>query len=468
MATTMMHGRNLFQRMLLLVVGFLWMPSADCYFPLLVRRTAQPELRLPLHMTSRYDDSSSSAKTKSADSEKNLSSLLELNRRETLAGTAAMASLPWLREAVVSGEVFTWTTTTATAGVVPEALLQGDAIVRNLWLNRLAYPVLVVALEAGLFEALQRKALTKDELGRRMTPPVQGTGRVLEAMVAVLASLDLVHVQEKGHFQKVSLTAAARHVLLQDSPYFWGPQLLAGDGLTSALRRAVQTENKPPKSYSGHSTASIDSFIDSMQAHGSVTAVATAQALDSVIGVSAIVPAKHILDMAGGSGCFATALSAQSRNKIQVTLADLPSVVARWRHQQRPFLASSRGSVHAVPADLFHAETWPIGPDCHLMANVLHDWGTSQVVEILRASRDALAKSTSNGRLVVIEQLLDSNRTGPLPAALASISMLLGDWRTGKQYSYAELEALAKQAGFSRVKLGPPCGSFHTAVIAHV
>jgi hypothetical protein len=46
--------------------------------------------------------------------------------------------------------------------------------------------------------------------------------------------------------------------------------------------------------------------------------------------------------------------------------------------------------------------------------------------------------------------------------------MLLGDWRTGKQYAFVELEALAKHAGFSRVELGPRCGNFHTAVIAYI
>lgn len=377
--------------------------------------------------------------------------MLDFSRRDTLAGTAALLSFPFLKDLILSGEAGL----VSSAGV-SEALLEGDAIVRNLWLNRLTYPVLIVALETGVFEALKNKVLTKEELGRRMTPNVLGSGRVLEAIVAVLASVGLLQVKDN---EQVSLTDAARQVLLKDSPYFWGSQLLAADGLTSALRRALQTEGQPVKEYAGHSTASIDSFIDSMQAHGVVTAQATAEALEPVIGRLAAEPANHVLDMAGGSGCFAAALSAKG---LTVTLADLPTVVARWRHQH-PF-----ATVNAVPADLFSADSWPTGPDCHLMANVLHDWGEPQVLAILQASRAALAKSGTSGRLVVIEQLLADDRSGPLPAALASVSMLLGDWRSGKQYSYTELEALVEKAGFSRVKLGPKCGSFHTAVIAYV
>jgi 3-hydroxy-5-methyl-1-naphthoate 3-O-methyltransferase len=129
-----------------------------------------------------------------------------------------------------------------------------------------------------------------------------------------------------------------------------------------------------------------------------------------------------------------------------------------------------------VPADLFDSETWlRNGPDCHLLANVLHDWSEQQVSLILQSSYNALRQnllSSSNisnsGRLIIIEQLLADDNSGPLPAALASVSMLLGDWRSGKQYSFVEIKSLMEHAGFSRVELGPKCGNFHTAVVGYV
>lgn len=396
-----------------------------------------------------------------------------LNRRETLAGSAAALSFLPLMKDFLDGETLP-NDLSAISGI-SAAALQGDTIVRNLWLSRLTYPVLIVALETGIFEALKNKPLMKEELGRRMTPKLQGGGRILEAILAVLVSLELLQVKD----DKVSLTEASRAVLLKDSPYFWGSQLLAADGLTSSLRRAIRTEDSSMvKDYSVHSDATIGSFIDSMQAHGSVTAQSTAQALEPWIGRTADAPARRVLDMAGGSGCFAAALAARG---IPVTLADLPTVVARWRKQNNnPLMANkpNRKLLDAVPVDLFAADTWPIGPDVHLMANVLHDWGEAQVLSILQASHAVLQKTaqsknegngtSSENRLIVIEQLLNNNRSGPLPAALASVSMLLGDWRTGKQYSYVELKTFMKQAGFRSVELGPKCGEFHTAVIAHV
>jgi O-methyltransferase domain len=390
------------------------------------------------------------------------STVLDQNRRKAMTGsTAALLSLPHLHE--VFGTLQLNTFGVNGLNKVPEALLQGDFIVRNLWLSRLSYPVLIVCLEIGFFEALKDKALYKDELGKRLDPQLRGNGRALEALVAVMSSLGLLEIQSSS---KVALTESARYVLLRNSPYFWGSQLLAADGITSALRRAVHTENEHgTKNYAGHSTEAIESFINSMQAHGAITAEATAEALDSIIGKAAQYPATHILDMAGGSGCFATALS--DRYGITVTLADLPTVVDKWQHHH---LFSKK--INAVPSDLFNAGTWPSnGPDCHFLANVLHDWSKPQVSLILEASYTVLRRnktSSSPNRLIVVEQLLSDDNSGPLPAALASVSMLLGDWRTGKQYSYLEIEALAKKAGFSKVVMGPKCGNFHTAIIAYV
>jgi O-methyltransferase domain len=471
---------SIFTYIVALVVCVVFVPvnglvSVSQYRPMRAGAAA-PAPRTNQFMWSQLDDDTKDTGIRSKEAYRDeiqalVADLTSLSRRDTIVGSAAVVgALPFLWNQMGPSHMGALSPTTIG---VSRAALQGDAIVRNLWLSRLSYPVLIVALETGLFEALNAQSLTKDELGRRMTPNLKGQGRVLEAMVAVLASLELLQVSN----DKVSLTEAGRAVLVQDSPFFWGSQLLAADGLTSSLRRALHTEDRPVKEYAGHSDATIGSFIDSMQAHGSVTAQATALALEPFIGPRAPVPARRVLDMAGGSGCFAAALASRG---IPVTLADLPPVVTRWQQQRNRNDRRTVALMNAVPADLFVPATWPVGPDVHLLANVVHDWGSAQVMSILQASRAALQASSAtqangtvadqNGRpqyrLIVVEQLLSNDRAGPLPAALASVSMLLGDWRTGKQYSYAELEHYLKQAGFSRVELGPQCGDFHTAVIA--
>jgi hypothetical protein len=160
-----------------------------------------------------------------------------VGRRETLTGTAALLSLPLLKEVLCQANVLPPVGLPGESAALSESLLPGDTIIRNLWLSRLTYPVLIVALQSGLFEALRHRSISKDELGTRLTPPVSGQGRFMEAMVAVLCSLELLHI---GTDQLVSLTDPARPVLLQDSPYYWGHQLLAADGTYQEVRFFVR------------------------------------------------------------------------------------------------------------------------------------------------------------------------------------------------------------------------------------
>jgi acetylserotonin N-methyltransferase len=426
------------------------------------------------------------------------------SRRDT--GLAAAASLiagplflqreTFFSTPTTTANVLSTATSTAAATAALEA---GDALIRNIWLGRLAYPTLIVALEMGLFEALKDRPLSLDQLGRKLQPKLSGaSSRALEAVTSVLLSLGLVEWTNKNHNAKtdmidrdvgvvgdgspidiqnlhLSLTESARAVLLRDSPFFWGAQLLAADGVTATLRRRIQLESRNSAAdsastsgivaYDSHSDQVIDSFIDSMQSHSAVTAEATAKALEGVLPLLSE-GSCHVLDMAGGSGCFSLALAKHYPN-VKVTLADLPNVVASWKRRHQGATASVVQRIDAVPANLFDGSTWPRDCQVVLLANVLHDWGDMQALDILSNARLALTSSTKDCMVVIVEQLLNYERTGPLPAALASISMLLGDWRTGKQYTLAELKELAQHAGFRRVELGPKCGSFHHAVLCH-
>jgi acetylserotonin N-methyltransferase len=191
-----------------------------------------------------------------------------------------------------------------------------------------------------------------------------------------------------------------------------------------------------------------------MEAHSSATAEASAAVLP-------LSGRERLLDMAGGSGCFSRAL-ASAHPRLTCTVGDVPEVIAL--HKRGTFIEHAlRGRVRAVEADLFRADTWPRGHDVVLLANVVHDWGPGKVATILRAAREALRPG---GRCIIIEALLAPDRSGPLPAALYSVSMLLGDWRSGKQYTLPELSALLGSAGLADIEESPRCGPFHSAVIA--
>jgi acetylserotonin N-methyltransferase len=90
---------------------------------------------------------------------------------------------------------------------------------------------------------------------------------------------------------------------------------------------------------------------------------------------------------------------------------------------------------------------WPTGYDAVLLTNVLHDWDPDRRRQLATSAFNALP---AGGRLFIHEMLLNDSQDGPLPAALFSV-MMLGT--RGKQLSFAELDDLAREAGFAEVEV---------------
>jgi hypothetical protein len=86
----------------------------------------------------------------------------------------------------------------------------------------------------------------------------------------------------------------------------------------------------------------------------------------------------------------------------------------------------------------------PPGPDVHLFSNVLHDWDTPVIEDLLRKSFDALP---AGGLVVVHEAFLNAEKTGPLHVASTRSSWCTP--RKGRCYSVAEMEGYLSAAGFS-------------------
>lgn len=328
-------------------------------------------------------------------------------------------------------------------------LAEGDSIVRTIWLQRLAYPALLASLETGLFEALDVKPLKAHALRKRLDIEM----RALEALTSTCCGLGLLVSTPEGF----AITPAARPLLLAKSPYYFGAQLLAADGTHASLRRALARKSYRPVQYTARSRTSVHSFIASMEAHSRVTAECTAAAVD-------LSHDQRLLDMAGGSGCFARAF-VRANQQLQATIADVADVIQLHDSEHNAYIETDvRDRITTVEADLFDADTWPRNHDVVLLANVIHDWSPAEAAAILR---NAYAAVPSGGLCIIIEVLMNEERTGPLTSGLYSVSMLLGDWRTGKQYSESDLRSMLQDAHFANIVRGPKCGNFHTALLAY-
>ena len=100
--------------------------------------------------------------------------------------------------------------------------------------------------------------------------------------------------------------------------------------------------------------------------------------------------------------------------------------------------------------------------DVITMGNVLHDWGTKDKLTLIQKGYDAL---TEGGALVVIENIIDNDRSENVFGLLMSLNMLI-ETSEGFDFSAADFDGWAREVGFKRTEVMPLTGP-SSAVIAY-
>jgi hypothetical protein len=180
-------------------------------------------------------------------------------------------------------------------------------------------------------------------------------------------------------------------------------------------------------------------FTAAMDCRGAFLAPAMAKKLDCA-------RYHHLLDVAGGSGIYACATVAQHPYLRATVLEKRPvDQLAKQSVAERGF--TDRVSI--ATGNMFD-DPLPENCDVHLFSNVLHDWDTPQVEQLLAKSYAAL---TPGGLIVIHGAHINAAKTGPL--AVASYSVLLMTISEGKCYSEKEMTDFLTAVGFSAVTCFP-------------
>ncbi len=263
--------------------------------------------------------------------------------------------------------------------------------------------------------------------------------RPVDVMLTLFAADGFVQ-QRAGGFE---LTALAREHLVSTSPFFLGPYYasLKGRPVVRDLLAILRTD-KPSNwgSYQNEKSWGeamlteefATTFTAAMDCRGAVLGPALAKAIP-------VGNRSRLLDIAGGSGVFACTIAAHHPG-LRATVFERAPVdqIARTMITKRGYT----DRVEVIAGDMF-AEPLPGGFDLHLYSNVLHDWDTAKVRQLLAASFRALEPG---GILVIHDAHLNADKTGPLP--VARYSVLLMAVTEGRCYGTAEMKALLDEAGF--------------------
>ncbi|HEV7368299.1 methyltransferase [Arenibaculum sp.] len=304
-----------------------------------------------------------------------------------------------------------------------------------------AFKTLAAAHELGLFARLSGTGgTTAADLARDLGIHP----RPAEMLLTGCASLGLLE-RSRGRYWNAAISEA---YLVPGAPGYFGgwvamadKRLYAGWGkLVEAIRTNRPTTWDPDVQdslFDGEDPAMLSLFWEAMHSLSTMTARKLGEAVD-------FGRFDRLLDIGGGSGAYDIELC-RLYPRLRATVYDLPHVagIATGKVAQ----AGLEGRIHAVAGDFFGGAPLPGGHDLHLLSMILHDWDESRNRVLLARSFDALE---SGGAVVISELLVDDNKTGPAPAALMSLNMLIET--EGRNYTPAEYGTWLEDAGFRDVE----------------
>lgn len=169
--------------------------------------------------------------------------------------------------------------------------------------------------------------------------------------------------------------------------------------------------------------------------------------------------AHKVLDIAAGHGMYGIGVAKENPG-AQVYAADWKNVLEVAKGNAQAMGVGDR--YHLIPGSAFETD-FGSGYDVVLIPNFLHHFDVPTCTSLLKKVRAALKPG---GRAAILEFIPNDDRVTPPMAAAFSMIMLANTPR-GDAYTFAEIESMAKDAGFPRVELLPKEIGFSRLAIAY-
>jgi 3-hydroxy-5-methyl-1-naphthoate 3-O-methyltransferase len=300
----------------------------------------------------------------------------------------------------------------------------------GFWISR----TVMAAVEMGVFEVLEGKALDDTEAGAALGGLAQ---RPTRALLDTCVAVKLLNKAD-GRYTNSDLASRFLHAgseysvrnYVLDERWCWG----AWGRLEDALRADAQ---QLPPDAEGYHAFPADFFYDFLHGHSLAMAERLAEAID-LTGV------RRIMDVGGGSGAVSIALCRRFPDLEAVVVDQEPVAARAAEHIERARLSER---IATCPANFF-ADPLPAGCDAAVVANLLHDFSPERCVEILGRVAAALGP---RGRLVIMEIVPDDDRTGP-PLAVAFATAMIVNTAGGDAHTAAHYREWLTNAGFGDIR----------------
>jgi 2-polyprenyl-3-methyl-5-hydroxy-6-metoxy-1,4-benzoquinol methylase len=287
--------------------------------------------------------------------------------------------------------------------------------------------VLLTAYELGLFTVINDEWKTSADVATALESDPRATDRLMNALTAL-------GLLEKRDGRFTNSPAAARFLVKGRPEYMAGLAHTAHlwqtwSGLTDAVRQGTGTAGDDVNQ---RGDEWLRAFIGAMHWRAQQMADGVVRLLD-LSGVS------RVLDVGGGSGAFSMAFVRAGRG-VHAVVFDLPNVVPITKGYVES--AGYGGQVSAVVGD-YRRDELPAGFDLVFLSAIVH---ANDVEENRRLIRKCAAATAPGGQVVVLDQIMNEDRTAPAPAAMFALNMLVGTGG-GDTYTESEVRAWMEEAG---------------------
>jgi 2-polyprenyl-3-methyl-5-hydroxy-6-metoxy-1,4-benzoquinol methylase len=187
---------------------------------------------------------------------------------------------------------------------------------------------------------------------------------------------------------------------------------------------------------------------------GVISAMAAGQVAAELAGASR--PLK-VLDVAAGSGFYGIEIAKHNQD-AQIYAQDWKNVLEL--SSQHAHEAGVAERFHTIPGSVFDADLGT-GYDLVLLPNFLHHFDSPTNVGLLRRLRGIMKPGS---RLATVEFVPDEDRVSPPGPATFAITMLTNT-QGGDAYTFTELDAMFREAGFGASRPKPLAPSPETLIV---
>jgi 2-polyprenyl-3-methyl-5-hydroxy-6-metoxy-1,4-benzoquinol methylase len=312
--------------------------------------------------------------------------------------------------------------------------------------------VLKAAIELEVFTAIGDGTATTEQIAQRCKSSQRGI-RILCDFLTIMGFLT-----KSG--EQYSLTQDSAVFLDRNSPAYLGGALefLLAPTLTENFKSFAEAVRN------GGTVAPQDGIVtaDHPVWVKFARAMAPLMAMPAQLTANLADPAANqklkILDIAAGHGLYGIAF-AKKNPAVEVVALDWPNVLGVAKENAAKAGVADR--YRTIEGSAFEAD-FGDGYDLVLLTNFLHHFDIATCEGLLRKVYAAL---NQGGRAVTVEFIPNEDRISPPEAAGFSVIML-AETRGGDAYTFAELQRMFSNAGFSRSELHPLPPTIQTVVIS--